>query len=97
MLKHDDPNPLAIFGLRRVDHCPPHFTKIFFDTYANEKVFTDWVYEHLTGRFFYGDWYKPSDTDSGKTGVTRCIAFEEAGEASMFALILDTINKTPIW
>jgi hypothetical protein len=95
MLKHQEANPLEVFGLRRMDHCPPHFTKIFFDTYTQEKVFTDWVYEHLTGRFFYGDWYK--EGENGKTAVTRCIAFEEAGEASMFALILDTINKTPQW
>lgn len=94
MLKHNEANPLAVFGLRRVDHCPPHFTKILFDTYVQEKVFTDWVYSHLTGRFFYGDWYKESD---GKNTMTRCIAFEESGEASYFSLVLDTINKMPEW
>jgi hypothetical protein len=94
MLAHNEANPLNVFGLRRVDHCPPHFTQIFFDTYVTEKVFTDWIYEHLTGRFFYGDWYADSN---GKTTASRCVAFEEPGEASMFALIMDTINKTPSW
>ena len=95
MLKYNEVNPLAVFGLRRVDHCPPHFTKILFDTYTSEKTFTDWIHSHLSGRFYYGDFYK--EIDSEKTGVTRCAAFEEPGEASMFALILDTINKTPDW
>jgi hypothetical protein len=95
MLKHNEANPLAVFGLRRMDHCPPHFTKIMFDTYVSEKVFTDWIYEHLSGRFYYGDWYK--ETDNGKTGQTRCLGFEEPGEASYFSLILDTINKQPEW
>jgi len=95
MLKHNEANPLAVFGLRRVEHCPPHFTQVLFDTYVNEKTITDWIYEHLTGRFYYGDFYKESDL--GKTGVTRCVAFEEPGEASYFSLILDTINKTPQW
>ena len=94
MLKHDDVNPLNVFGLRRVDHCPPHFTKIFFDTYTNEKTITDWVYSNLTGRFYYGEYYAEVDN---KTTVTKCIAFEEPGEASYFTLILDTINKVPAW
>jgi hypothetical protein len=95
MLKHDEANPLAVFGLRRIDHCPPHFTKVLIDTYASEKTFTDWIYEHLSGRFYYGDWYRESD--SGKNSMTRCIAFEEPGEASYFTLILDTINKMDVW
>lgn len=95
MLKHNEVNPLAVFGLRRVEHCPPHFTKIFLDTYVQEKVFTDWIYSHLTGRFFYGDWFQ--ETEAGKSGMTRCIAFEEPGEASYFSLVLDTINKQPAW
>ena len=93
MLKYNEVNPLAVFGLRRVDHCPPHFTKIFFNSYTSEKTYTDWIHEHLTGRFFYGDWYE--ETETGKNSVSKCLAFEEPGEASMFALVLDTINKSP--
>ena len=95
MLKHNEVNPLTVFGLRRVDHLPPHFTVVSFDTYVNQKVFNDWIYEHLTGRFYHGDVYK--DSGNGKSSATRCIAFEEPGEASYFTLILDTINKAPEW
>lgn len=95
MLKHNEANPLAVFGLRRIEHCPPHFTKVFFDAYTQEKTITDWIYEHLSGRFYYGDWYKESEHN--KTIATRCVAFEEPGEASYFTLVLDTINKMPSW
>ena len=95
MLKHNEVNPLAVFGLRRVAHCPPHFTKVQFDSYTNEKALTDWIYENLTGRFYFGEWY--NETESGKSSMSRCAAFEEPGEASYFSLILDTINKMPQW
>ena len=95
MLKHNEANPLAVFGLRRVEHCPPHFTPVLFDSYNVEKHITDWIYEHFSGRFYYGDYYK--EGESGKTGVSRCAAFEEPSEASYFSLILDTINKPAQW
>ena len=95
MLKHNEANPLALFGLRRVEHLPPHFVKVLFDSYTQEKTLTDWVYENLSGRFYYGEYYK--EGEGGKTASTRCIAFEEPGEASYFTLILDTINKVPAW
>jgi hypothetical protein len=94
MLKHNEVNPLAVFGLRRVEHCPPHFTQVLFDTYTTEKVFTDWIHSHLTGRFYYGDWYT---NENNKNSMTRCAAFEEPGEASYFSLILDTINKIEVY
>jgi len=94
MLKHNEVNPLAVFGLRRVEHCPPHFTQVHFDTYTTEKVFTDWIYSHFTGRFYYGDWYT---NENNKNSMTRCAAFEEPGEASYFSLILDTINKMEVY
>ena len=94
MLTHNEVNPLAVFGLRRVEHCPPHFTQVLFDTYTNEKVFTDWIYSHLTGRFYYGDWYQ---MENNKNSMTRCAAFEEPGEASYFSLVLDTINRIEVY
>jgi hypothetical protein len=95
MLKHNEANPLAVFGLRRVEHCPPHFVTVVFDSYVPEKQITDWVYENLSGRFYFGDWYK--EDDSKKHSMSRCIAFEQPGEASYFTLILDTINKAEVW
>ena len=55
MLKHGEINPLNVFGLRRMDHCPPHFEKVYFDLRTSEKHISDWIYEHLIGRFWFGD------------------------------------------
>ena len=96
MLKHNEVNPLSVFGLRRVDHCPAHFTRFTFDMHSNEKIVTDWIYENLTGRFYLGDVYYTHDSN-GKVGMHKCAAFEESGETSYFALQLDTINKQPEW
>lgn len=91
MLKHNDINPLSVFGLRRVDYCPPHFATVVFDLTAHEKVITDWIWENLDGRFFYGEHYSESAT--GSVSSQKMVAFESVGEASYFALVLDTINK----
>jgi hypothetical protein len=90
MLKYGEVNPLAVFGLRRVEHCPPHFIKVEFDCRVNEKEIADWIYTHLTGRFYLGDRY--SSADQGSLNMCKCAAFEISGEASYFALQLDQIN-----
>ena len=91
MLKHGEVNSLAVFGLRRLEHCPPHFTRVSFDISTTDKVVSDWIYEHLTGRFYLDDEYKRVENN---TQIQKLAAFEIPGEASMFALTLDTINKT---
>ncbi len=92
MLKHGEVNPLSVHGLRRTDHCPPHFTQIEFNIYVSEKTITDWVWANLSGRFFFGDMYQ----GSGKAySSNKVAAFELPGEASYFSLVLDTINKNP--
>jgi hypothetical protein len=91
MLKHNEVNPLAVFGLRELEHCPLHFTKIQFDLRANQKTISDWVWSNLSGRFWYGDWYYKDD--AGNVQTQKCMAFEIPGEASMFALMLDQLNK----
>jgi hypothetical protein len=90
MLKYGEANPLAVFGIRQLDHCPPHFTKVDFDLRVNEKVISDWIWANLAGRFWYDDYYYTSNT--GSVEFRKCAAFEVPGEASMFALILDQIN-----
>lgn len=90
MLKYGEVNPLAVFGLRRVDHCPPHFIKVEFDSRVNEKELADWIYTNLTGRFYLGDRYAPAN--EGGINLVKCAAFEISGEASYFALQLDQIN-----
>ena len=91
MLKHNDVNPLAVFGLRRMEHCPPHFTTIEYNSHATEKVITDWIWEHLDGRFYIGDIY--IETPGTSITMKKMVGFELAGEASYFSLILDTIDK----
>lgn len=86
-------NPLNIFGLRRIAWCPPHFEKLTFDLRADEKKITDWIYTHLTGRFYFDVNYVHSLKEGTHVGMTHCAAFEIPSEASYFALFLDDINK----
>jgi hypothetical protein len=96
MLKLNEVNPLAVFGMRRLEHCPPHFSVVKFDIYTNEKVITDWIWENLDGRFFVGDQYIAGQ-DKETMAIQKMAGFEIAGEASYFGLILDTINKREDW
>jgi hypothetical protein len=91
MLKHNEVNPLTVFGLRRMDHCPPHFIPVLFDLRVAEKQISDWVWEHLSGRFYYGDFY--TELSNGTLTAQKMFAFEEPGEASYFALMIDTVNN----
>lgn len=91
MLKDRQPNPLSVFGLRLLDHCPPHFEKVQFQLRTNEKSISDWIWTHLEGRFFYGDMYFLDE--SKKIHFEKVAGFESPGEASYFALMLDSINQ----
>ena len=90
MLKHGEINPLNVFGLRQMAHCPPHFSRVDFDLAASDKKITDWVYENLEGRFWYGDSYR--STYPGSIIMQKCVAFERHAEASYFSLFLDKFN-----
>lgn len=98
MLKHGEINPLNVFGLRKVDHRPPHFDPVLFEIKTSEKKILDWIYENLEGRFWMGDVYSDpgSQKSTGeffdKTSMCKCVAFEEHSEASYFALCLDQVN-----
>lgn len=91
MLKHNEVNPLAVFGLRELEHCPPHFSQVKFDLKSNQKAISDWIWTNLSGRFWIGDWYYKDDANN--VHVQKCVAFEIPGEASMFALMLDQLNR----
>jgi hypothetical protein len=95
MIKHGEVNPLNVHGLRRLEHCPPHFTKVEFSIRTGEKEITDWIYENLEGRFWFGDYYFKSD--AGAITFNKCAAFEEGAEASYFLLMIDTINVGGNW
>jgi hypothetical protein len=94
MLKYNEINPLNVFGLRQIEHCPPHFERVTFNIAVAEKQITDWIYENLEGRFHIG----PTDiTVARSEGATthryHCVAFEVLSEASYFSLTLSQINK----
>lgn len=91
MLKHNEVNPLNVFGLRRMEHCPPHFETLCFDLRTTDKNITDWIYENLASRFFFGDAW--DDSDGPKTvGLCKKVGFEDPSELTYFAMFLDTIN-----
>lgn len=92
MLKHGEANPLDVFGLRQLDHCPPHFGTIAFDLRANMKDITDWIYENLSGRFYVGDYFDANETDSSRVKMHKIVGFELHEEASYFGLFLPNIN-----
>lgn len=91
MYKHGAVNPLNVFGLRRLDFLPPHFTQIQFDIRVSEKVLSDWIFENLQGRFFLGP--KHFKNEQKSIDQQQVAAFEIAAEASYFGLILDTLNQ----
>lgn len=91
MLKHGEINPLNVFGLRQMSHCPPHFSRVSFDLTTTDKRITDWIYENLSGRFWYGDSYYTTDT--GSIVMQKSVAFEQHSEASYFSLMLDKFNS----
>jgi len=93
MLKHGVINPLNVFGLRQISHCPPHFEQVSFDCNTTEKVLTDWIYENLAGRFYIGQTTVSRYPDTTKsTFIQTLVAFETASEASYFSLFLPQIN-----
>jgi hypothetical protein len=91
MLKHNEINPLNVFGLRRLEHCPTHFETLLFDLRAQEKDITDWIYENLAGRFYFDDRYAMNE--KGQLVLCKCVAFEDASELTYFAMFMDTINR----
>ena len=96
MLKHGEVNPLNVFGLRQLDHCPPHFEVITFDLYTNIKDISDWIYENLSGRFYIGDYFTQESAEPGsgnRVKMQKAVAFEMHEEASYFGLFLPDINQ----
>ena len=96
MLRDGEPNPLTVHGLRELQHCPPHFTKVVFDLCVNEKQVTDWIWEKFEGRFWFGQFYY-RETPEDNLSLSHCAAFELPGEASMFSLCLDQIQQYQIY
>ena len=95
MLKHGEVNPLNVFGLRKLEHCPPHFEQVSFSPYVNEKQISDWIYENLSGRFYVG--YRDINLERSTVERQLVAAFEQSSEASYFSLFLPQINPIPTY
>lgn len=91
MLKHGDPNPLNVFGLRQVDTCPPHFEKTTFNLSAEKRTISNWIYENLESRF-YLEQVRYYNTETKRTALAMCVGFEDPGELVLFCLSLDKFN-----
>jgi hypothetical protein len=63
-----------------------------FDLSASPKKITDWIYENLTGRFYFGEVFL-HNANNGQFTISKRAAFEIHSEASYFALVLPEINK----
>lgn len=93
MLKYGEINPLNVFNLRQLSHCPPHFECVQFDLNTTEKVITNWIYENLSGRFYVG-FIDVSQPPNHVTFRQTIVAFENASEASYFSMFLPQINNS---
>jgi hypothetical protein len=85
-------NPLNVFGLRRVEHAPPHFESVVFDLRVPDRNISNWIYANLDGRFHLGEHYYIDDND--RVQKSWKAAFEIHSEASYFGLFLDRINRS---
>jgi hypothetical protein len=95
MLRTGEINPLDVHALRRMAHCPPHFTQVMFDLATDEKRITDWVFTNLAGRFYFGDYHYHDK--NGRRSMSKLLSFEIPGEASYFGLFIDQINQRNNW
>ena len=85
-------NPLNVHGLRKLDHCPPHFFAVDFDLTGPASQIVNWIFENLEGRFYFGDVVSIAEGSSGFSMRKRA-GFEIHSEASYFALALSDINS----
>jgi len=85
VLKLKEPNPLNLFGLRRLDFAPPHFECITIPlSYNLEQSIERWIIKNLKGRFFM---VKTTGVDKSDTiNVLFKIGFEDRRELSLFTL-----------
>lgn len=90
MLKYKEVNPLNVFGLRRLDFCPPHFFKVALPNAYRNKDTADWIYENLSGRFYLGLSHTKVPDVVGII-LAPIVAFELHEEATYFSLFINTL------
>lgn len=89
MLKHGIINPLNALEIRRLDFCPPHFTRVTLESlWCDLRDIDDWIYTNLEHR------YSISAVSVNNQEHVE-IGFENENEASMFGLVVNQINRPP--
>lgn len=75
------PNPLDLFNARAMPVAPPHFEYTEIELKYNlESAVTNWIEDHLKGRFYVGKTVGKSGGNVIKVG------FEEGKELSYFSI-----------
>ena len=85
-------DPMAIIFDRRISSgpIPENFTQVIFDLKCKEDQIKNWIYENTKGKFYLGIKYE--ELPSRYVWCRHVAAFERESEASMFALILTSLN-----
>ena len=80
-----DPNPLNLFGIRKLEKPPGHFEYITIPVHYNiEIAIAKWIEMHMKHRFYVG---RTLDINSeNKVSVLLKIGFEDPKELSYFTL-----------
>lgn len=85
MQKLKDPNPLDLYGMRRVEFCPPHFESVNLSrSYNMEQAICEWIEAKLVGRYFFGPNIVLDEDNS--IVKTYTVGFENPKEMSYFTL-----------
>jgi hypothetical protein len=83
-------NLFNVLHKQRLTKLPPHFLPVIFEIKAKPKDISDWIFEHLQGRFYFSD---RIINENGISDIKYCAAFENHSEATYFSLILPEINQ----
>ena len=85
-MKLKEPNPLNVFGVRRLEFMPEHFESVNFPfNYNLETSIIRWIEQNQKSRFYVG---KNIDIDSKENRIKTVltIGFEDPKELSYFML-----------
>ena len=88
------PNPLNVFGLRKLNHCAPHMTKLVYVMPPIETILKieNWIYCNLEGRYSIERMSTFTHSENKNIPETSLvISFEDSVAATFFAFQYDMI------
>ena len=93
-----DPNPLNILDIRRLDYIPKHFEeiKIHIDTFLDHGVvesIDSWIYNNLNGRYSV---VQDLDLLDNQSKTIYKIGFEDSSEVSYFSLACPVLAEPTV-